>query len=162
MRYTITVPTLADGIAVDRVAGRAIVTTLSNTDDTFSAPGPALVYVIDEGRGRLLRTLAMAAGPNAGSARSVVMQAAVDERRGQAFVIAQELAYGPSVAAVEGGSVTVLETRIGRTVRIIAVGRGAVAVAVAVAGRVGRVFVTNADDGTVSVLDAHAAGVGMQ
>jgi len=159
MRYTITVPALASGIAVDRAAGRAIVTTLSSTGDTVSAPGPAPVYVIDEGRGRLLRTLAVAAGSNAGSARSVVMQAAVDERRGQAFVTAQDVADGPAVAAVEGGSVTILDTRTGRTVRTIAVGKGALAVAVA--ERAGRVFVCNADDGTVSVLNAHVAGVGM-
>src|SRR5436309_9856430 len=88
------------------------------------------------GAGPVLRTIAVAASPDA---------VAVDERTGRAFVLSVGDGHG---------RVSVLDAGSGRLLRTVAVGISPVAVAVD--ERTNRVVVVNAGSGTLSLLDARS------
>lgn len=165
VRATTTVVGLADVIAIDQGAGRAVVA--APCDAAAGAPAcQARVSVLDIGRGavrgvsRLPTSSATTDRTYRAYPRAVVVSVAADEHQGRAFVSFQTVATTQDGDEALGtGQVAIVNTGTGRLVRTIAVGKGGGGIAVAPHER--RVFVANRDDGTVSVLDANAVGVGM-
>ncbi len=163
VRTTTTVSGLAGVLAIDQGAGRAVVVAPCAT--AAGAPAcQAIVSVLDIGSGtvrgvtRLPVSPATTDGAYQSYPRAVVVSLAVDEQQGRAYVAFQNVALQKGDVAVGTGQVAVVDTGTGRQVRVIAVGTGEGGSAVALRER--RVFVSNRDDGTVSVLDAKVAGVG--
>src|SRR2546423_850965 len=135
----------AFSVAVDATAGHAFVLSAStdNTDISGSPTGQGYLSMLDARTGRLLRAV-----PVGLSAYAL----GVDERTRHAFVANQ------ASSSTGQGSISMVDTRTGNVLRTVPLSVGALAGALdlAVASRVGRLFVATArtpDRGTLQVLD---------
>lgn len=133
-------PDLGGPMAVDEGAGRAVAVgvPLSSTGGTID------VATVATRTGRTVRVVTVGRSTAVGVAAAV----AVDTRAHHAFVVTQ----APPSGAPTPDVLTALDTRTGRPIRARALGAGPPAVGVD--EQTGRVFVANAGDDTVSVLDA--------
>jgi len=133
-------PDLGGPMTVDEGAGRAVAVgvPLSSTGGTID------VATVATRTGRTVRVVTVGRSTAVGVAAAV----AVDTRTHHAFVVTQV----PPSAAPTPDVLTAIDTRTGRPIRALALGAGPPAVGVD--EQTGRVFVANAGDDTVSMLDA--------
>lgn len=123
-------------LAVDEATGRAVL-----YEEPNYTGGASYVGFLDTRSGRILRTTQVSLLGDG----SPLATAAVNAVAGHALIATQD---DPEAAA----HISVVDTSTGRVIRTMVIGRGAPTVVVA--AHTQRVFVTNRDDNTVSVLDA--------
>jgi DNA-binding beta-propeller fold protein YncE len=138
----------AYNVAVDATAGHAFVLSAStdNMDISGSPAGQGYLSMLDARTGRLLRTVQVGMGSYA---------LGMDERTAHLFVANQ------GSSSTGQGRISMIDTRTGNVLRAIPLGQprfmsAASALDLAVASRVGRLFVATArtpDQGILQVLD---------
>jgi DNA-binding beta-propeller fold protein YncE len=132
-------PDLGGPMAVDEGIGRAVVVGVP----TSSTGGPIDVATVATRTGHAVRVVTVGRSTAVGVAAAV----AVDTRTHRAFVVTQ---VPPSLTPTRD-VLTAIDTRTGQPGRALALGTGPPAVAVD--EQTGRMFVANAGDSTVSMLD---------
>lgn len=123
-------------LVVDTARGRAVL-----YEEPNYMGGASYVDVLDTRGGRILRTVQVSLRGNG----SPLATAAMNAVTGHALIATQD---DPEVRA----HISVVDTPTGRVIRTMMIGRGVPTVVVDAHTR--RVFVTNRDDNTVTVLDA--------